>query len=303
MSIQPAGLTIQCGAHDRAELNGTSLHYVTAGDSGTPVLLIHGFPESWWAFRGLVPLLSRTHRVTAVDLRGFGDSSLAETGDNSETLARDVHALIAHLDFGPVHLLVQDISGAVGLRLALGHPDDLLSLTGVETGFAGFGLETFADVSQGGAWYIGPLATPQVAETFFAGRETELIGEFIMPFAVADRQSVSADDVSEFARGYARPGGWSGARTLYGSMVKEGEELQALTAPRQLALPTLAVDSAGSTFTFDALTAVHANMVQHVEIEDVGHYIAQEAPNKLADALLPFFANVDREFALRNERS
>lgn len=298
MPVRPAGLTIPSATHHVSVVNGASIHYVTAGDIGTPVLLVHGFPESWWAFHGLIPLLAHTHRVIAVDLRGFGDSSLAEPKDDSTTAAEDLHMLIADLGLGPVHLLVQDISGGVGLRLALSHPDDLLSLIGVETGFAGFGLEVSADMTRGGAWYIGPLATPHVAETFFAGRETDLIGEFIMPFAVADRQLVSADIVAEFARGYARRGGWSGAEMLYGSMVKEGTDLRALTAARPVTLPTLAVDRAGSTFTIDAFGAVHSGAVRHAQIPHVGHYIAQEAPASLAEALLPFFAYVDEHVAV-----
>ncbi len=297
MPIQPAGLTIPDATHHVGVVNGASIHHVTAGDAGTPVLLVHGFPESWWAFHGLIPLLARSHRVIAMDLRGFGDSSPAKPEDDSATVAEDLHALIAHLGLGPVHLLVQDISGGVGLRLALSHPDDLRSLTGVETGFAGFGLEVLADMSRGGAWYIGPLATPHVADTFFAGHETDLIGRFIMPFAVADQASVSSDDVAEFARGYSRQGGWSGAGALYGSLVKEGAELKALTAAHPVALPTLAVDRAGSTFTRDALNAVHSDTVRHTQIAKVGHYIAQEAPGELAEALLPFFADVDGHVA------
>lgn len=293
MPVQPSGRTISGATHHVADLNGTSLHYITAGDTGTPVMLVHGFPESWWAFHGVIPLLSATHRVVAVDLRGFGDSAPSGSDDDSSVMAEDLHGLIAHLGLGPVHLLVQDISGGLGLRLALSHPDDLLSLAGVETGFAGFGLETAADMSRGGAWYIGPLVTPHVAETFFKEREADLIGRFILPFAVADPQSVSSDDIAEFARGYARQGGWSGARTLYGSMVKEGPDLQALTAAFALALPTLAVDRAGSSFTFDALGAVHGDTVRRAEIAGVGHYVAQEAPTKLTDVLLPFFASID----------
>ncbi|SFO43230.1 alpha/beta fold hydrolase [Sphingomonas sp. OK281] len=293
MPINPAGRTIPAATHHRGGVNAADIHYVTAGDAGTPVLLVHGFPESWWAFHGLIPLLARTHRVIAVDLRGFGDSSAAAPEDDSTTAAEDLHALIAHLGLGPVHLLVQDISGAAGLRLSLRHPDSLLSLTGVETGFAGFGLEIAADMSRGGAWYIGPLATPHVADTFFRGREAALIGQFLLPVAVADRESVSSDSVAEFARGYARQGGWSGAGMLYGSMVKESADLQALAAARATALPTLAVDRAGSAFTADALGAALGGTVRHAQIANVGHYIAQEAPAALAEALLPFFAAVD----------
>ena len=43
-------------AHHTAAVNGTELHYVSAGTTGSPVLLVHGFPESWWAFRRLIQL-------------------------------------------------------------------------------------------------------------------------------------------------------------------------------------------------------------------------------------------------------
>ncbi|MDX6391121.1 MAG: hypothetical protein QOJ73_2184, partial [Streptosporangiaceae bacterium] len=74
MDVTPAGPALPGITHHYAEVNGTRLHYVAAGTSGSPVLLVHGFPETWWAFRKLIPLLAASHRVFAVDLRGFGDS-------------------------------------------------------------------------------------------------------------------------------------------------------------------------------------------------------------------------------------
>ena len=88
--------------------------------------------------------------MIAVDLRGFGDSDPAGPADTSATVAEDLHALVEEVGWGPVPLL-QDISGGAALRLALAHPDDLLSLTGVETGVAGFGLEVLADMARGSA--------------------------------------------------------------------------------------------------------------------------------------------------------
>jgi len=76
--------------HHYAKVNGTELHYVAAGTEGTPVPLVHGFPETWWTFRKLIPLLAASHRVYAVDLRGFGDSdhgSLAEATLDSHPLS------------------------------------------------------------------------------------------------------------------------------------------------------------------------------------------------------------------------
>src|SRR5260370_16944602 len=74
MDLIQDGATIPGVSHHRVSLNGTELHYVSAGTAGSPVLLVHGFPETWRVFRKLIPLLSERHRVFALDLRGFGDS-------------------------------------------------------------------------------------------------------------------------------------------------------------------------------------------------------------------------------------
>src|SRR5512145_2710234 len=74
VAVTPPGLTLPGITHYRAEVNGTRLHYISAGTSGSPIILVHGFPETWWTFHKLIPLLAESHRVFAVDLRGFGDS-------------------------------------------------------------------------------------------------------------------------------------------------------------------------------------------------------------------------------------
>jgi pimeloyl-ACP methyl ester carboxylesterase len=58
MTVTPAGRTVPGITHHRAEVNGTTLHYVAAGTTGSPILLVHGFPETWWAFHKLIPLLA-----------------------------------------------------------------------------------------------------------------------------------------------------------------------------------------------------------------------------------------------------
>src|SRR3984957_15948598 len=104
--------------HHYAKVNGTKLRYVSAGTKGTPVLLVHGFPETWWAFRKLIPLLAASPRVYAVDLRGLGDTGNGSGAYDSKTSAEDLHLLIEQLNVGPVHLTGQAISGGIVLRLA-----------------------------------------------------------------------------------------------------------------------------------------------------------------------------------------
>ena len=280
--------------HRTTHVNGTTLHYVSAGDTGSPVLLVHGFPESWWAFHRLIPLLARTHRVFAVDLRGFGDSAPATAGGvDSATVAEDLHELVRHLDVGPVHLLGQDIAGAAVFRLAATHPDEVASFTAVELGLAGFGLERLADVTHGGAWHIGVLAAPGIADLLFRGREHDVLGGWAFPSMTAVAGAVTPADVDEFARVYSRPHGWEGAAGLYRSMLTEGDELAALAASHPLTIPALAVGGSGGPFTSTTLERVVRGDVASVQLDGVGHHVALEAPAALADAFLAFTGQVD----------
>jgi pimeloyl-ACP methyl ester carboxylesterase len=279
--------------HHYVDVNGTTLHYVAAGTDGTPILLVHGFPESWWAFHKVIPLLAATHRVFAVDLRGFGDSAPALEGFDSVTAAEDLHELITVLGVGPVHLAGQDISGGTVFRLAATHPEDVLSLTATEMGLAGFGLEGLADVTHGGSWHIGVLATPGIAEMLFTGREEKVLGNWAFPAMTAVTGSITGDDVTEFVRTYSRTGGWLGAIGLYQSMLAEGDTLKALAESNPITVPALAIGGFGGPFTVGTLSQVVTGDVESVQLDGVGHYVALEAPSALADAILAFTSRVD----------
>lgn len=292
MTISPIGATRPGFSHHRVALNGTQIHYVATGAKGPPVLLLHGFPETWWAFHKLMPLLAENHRVFAVDLRGFGDSYVAAGSRGSAIMAEDLHQLIAHLGVGPVHLLGQDIAGASVYRLAKAHPGDVASFTAVEMGLAGFGLEALADVTKGGAWHIGLLAAPDAASMLLAGHEAEFLrAMFAAMCAVPD--ALSDADIAEFARSYGRPGGWLGASGLYASMLGEGAELRKLAESGALPMPVLAVGGGGGPFTAETMAAVSGPNLRSVILDGLGHYVALEAPEKLASVLGAFIAEVE----------
>jgi pimeloyl-ACP methyl ester carboxylesterase len=293
MTITPAGTTLPGITHHRAEVNGTTLHYVAAGTSGSPILLVHGFPETWWTFHKLIPLLAVAHRVFAVDLRGFGDSDIGPGEYDSTTSAADLHLLIAHLGVGPVHLTGQDISGATVFRLATTHPEDVLSLTAIEMGLAGFGLEALADVTRGGAWHIGVLAAPGIPELLLARREREFLSQYAFPAMNATPGAITDADIDEFARTYSRPDGWRGAIGLYRSMLREGPQIRALAESTRLKTPVLAVGAGGGPFTARTMSQAASTEISSVQLRGVGHYAAMEAPEALAKAVLGFIEGFD----------
>ena len=281
--------------HHRVEVNGTELHYAAAGTEGSPVLLVHGFPETWWVFHKLMRRLAERHRVLAVDLRGFGDSAVAGPDHDSTTAAQDLGALIAELDLGPVHLTGQDISGPATFRVGATHPELVRSYSAIETGLPGFGLEMLADVTHGGAWHIGVLAAPGIPELLLTGRERAFLTEYAIPSLTGNPDAFTNTDVDELARAYSRPNGFRGAAGLYRSLLTEADEIRAL-ASRKLEAPVLAVGGGSGEFTATALRQV-ADDVTSVTVDDVGHYVAMEAPDRLADALLDFHRAVDARTA------
>jgi pimeloyl-ACP methyl ester carboxylesterase len=292
MPFIAAGASIPEVTHHHTTLNGTDLHYVSAGSDGSPVLLVHGFPETWWAFHKLIPLLAPEHRVIAVDLPGFGDSGNEPGGYTSSTAAETLRLLIDELDLGAVHLTGQDISGPTTFRLAAVYPELIRSFAAIETGLPGFGLEMLADVAHGGTWHIGVLATSGIPEMLLAGREREFLAGYAYPAMCATDGAITEHDVDEFTRTFARPGGFQGASGLYRSMLQEGDEIQELATQRKLQMPVLAVGASSGEFSHHTMTQV-ADHVSAATLDGVGHYAAMEAPDALAQALLGFYRTID----------
>ncbi|MFF3793190.1 alpha/beta fold hydrolase [Streptomyces sp. NPDC001981] len=294
----PFGATLPGVTHHLADVNGTQLHYVSAGTNGSPILLVHGWPETWWAFRKLIPLLARTHRVFALDLRGFGDSSNADTEYGEVVAAEDLHHLVEHIGAGPVHILCQDISGGTGFRFAATHPEDVISFTGIETALAGFGFEALADVNNHGSWHVGFLGAPGIPGMLLPGHERELLADWAFPLMNRTEGSIGESDIDEFVRSYARPNAWRGTEGLYRGLFSDGGATKALAESHPIAVPVLTVEGAGhGRITEMTFRQVTAGEVTAVHLEGVGHLIAQEAPESLAATILEFTGRIDNKQA------
>src|SRR5882757_934316 len=95
-----------------AEVNGTKLHYLVAGN-GDPVFLLHGYAQTSHMWRPLIAELAQSHTVIAPDLRGFGESAKPQGGYDKKTMAQDVHALATSLGYKNIGIAGHDI-GADG---------------------------------------------------------------------------------------------------------------------------------------------------------------------------------------------
>ncbi|MFD8635374.1 alpha/beta fold hydrolase [Streptomyces sp. NPDC059533] len=108
--------------HRSVRVNGFTMHVAEAG-SGDPVVLLHGFPQHWYAWRHVIPELSRDHRLICVDMRGFGWSEAPASGYDTETRVADVLALLDELGIERAGLIGHEWGAWAGFMLCLRAPE------------------------------------------------------------------------------------------------------------------------------------------------------------------------------------
>jgi pimeloyl-ACP methyl ester carboxylesterase len=117
--------------HRFVEANGVRLHVAEAG-SGPPLLLVHGWPQHWWAWRKVIPPLAERWRVLAVDLRGWGWSDAPPGRYEKQTFADDLLALLDAEGIESTTIMSHDWGGYASFLLAMDHPDRVERLTALD---------------------------------------------------------------------------------------------------------------------------------------------------------------------------
>ena len=123
------------------------------------------------------------------------------------------------------------------------------------------------------------------------GRERDFLAGYGYPAMSGTEGAISEQDIDEFTRAYSRPDGFRGATGLYRSMLKEGEEIKQIVA-QQLTMPVLAVGAGTGQFTYDTMAQVAENVSQ-ANLDGIGHLVAIDDPEALAQTLLGFYRTLD----------
>src|SRR5438876_1142371 len=113
--------------HRFVQAAGIRMHFVEAGaEDAPPLLLLHGWPQSWYAYRKLIPEYAERYRVIVPDLRGWGETDAPESGYSSQDRAADTIALIEALELakdGPIKVIGHDWGCFIGFLLCVERPE------------------------------------------------------------------------------------------------------------------------------------------------------------------------------------
>ena len=223
--------------HHHADLGDVRLHYVTMGH-GFPVVLLHGWPQSWYEWRHIMPGLAERYRVIAPDLRGLGDSSRPLTGYAKKTVGNDVWRLLQRLSVDQFFLTGHDWGGPTAYAIAAAHPSAVRKLAILDVTIPGDGSP---NISQGGRrWHHAFHQTPGLPEALITGREDIYLGWFYRNYG--HRPDVIADaDIAEYLRVYRQPGALRAGLNYYRAIPQDIADNQAISATFKLPMPVLAL--------------------------------------------------------------
>jgi pimeloyl-ACP methyl ester carboxylesterase len=271
------------GSSQFVQTNGIRLHYVSAG-SGPAVILLHGWPQTWFAWRETMERLSPHFTVIAPDLRGIGLSERTPTGYDKRTIATDIRALVSHVAGGRAHVVAHDMGGKAAYMLANLYPDCIDKLVLVDCLIPG---TENTDALRGGAWHYGFHMAPDIPEMLTAGREREYISAQIRAWSHR-KDAVTEAVIIESARHYASPGGMTAGFNYYRAL-RDDAALAASFEGRPLNMPILAIGGRYGVGTklADGLRKQATNLTA-VIAEDSGHFVAEEVPDFFCDRVRHF---------------
>ena len=276
--------------HHYFDVGDVVIHCVRAG-AGDPIVLLHGWPQSWYCWRKVMPALAQRHTVIAPDLRGLGDSSRPLNGYDKRVIAEDIWKLTReHLKFDRYFLVGHDWGGPVAFCLAATHPEAIRRLVMLDTAVPGDGSGTFSQ--HGRRWHHAFRQTPDLPEALVVGREDVYLGWFYRQYGYRPG-SIGPEDIEEYLRTYRQPGALRAGFAYYRTLADDVAHNQTLLARGKLTMPVLALGG-GKAFgrgaeTLESLKRVALDVRGGV-IEDCGHWMAEEKPEAVARAVFDFFA-------------
>ena len=276
--------------HHYAYLSQIRMHYVTMG-KGKPLVLLHGWPQTWYAWRLVMPMLAEKFRVIAPDLRGLGDSTRAAEGYDTATLSNDVWELVHdHLGYDQFFLAGHDWGGPVAFSLAAHHRNAVRKLAIIDVAIPADGA---GNISQGGKrWHHGFHQTLDMPEKLIEGREDIYLGWFYENYG-ASRDAIPPDAREEYLRAYRQPHSLRTGFEYYRNIPTDIAQNEALLErDGKLAMPVLALGGASGwgrrMEVVESCRRISLDVRGGI-VEGAGHWIPEEQPEELARFLIAFF--------------
>ena len=273
--------------HCFTTVDDVQMHYVVGGDGPQVMVLLHGWPHSWYVYRDIMASLLPGRTVIAVDLPGMGDSTGNPPSMARTVLATYVHRLLDHLGHREnVHVVAHDFGAGVAYPLAARYREQVAGLFLMDFPLVGKNLK-FADFAPF-SWHFSFNKQYPLAEELVTGRVEPFLTYFYQSMKSGVAEPVSADELAEFVRVFSRSQVLHAGFELYRVWARdEAENTELQETP--LTIPVRLLTQAGLAEMLLPSLQDAAPDATAADVPGTGHFLVHEAPDCVLAEINAFY--------------
>ena len=277
----------------RVQVGPVNLHYRTAG-TGPVLVLLHGFPQHSLMWHAIGPILAERFTVIALDQRGAGMSTITADGYDATTMAGDLKGLLDAIGVEKAFIAGYDLGTRTAAAFARDYPERVERVAFIEFVLPTFGYEQAMapskDWSLNSNWHLSLFTVPDAAEFLIRGREREMMSWWFYHIAYSGNVHLSAEHFEAYVREISKPGALRAGILYYAAVWKDAEDFTILHE-KPLTMPVLAMAGEASIAPYLDMSwkPVGVDVTTKV-IPEAGHWIGDENPKFVGQALLEFFS-------------
>ncbi|ASK29364.1 alpha/beta hydrolase [Chryseobacterium sp. T16E-39] len=268
------------------ELEDIQLHYVTGGQ-GAPLLLIPGWPQTWWSFHKIMPALAEKYRVIAVDIRGMGSSDKPDEGYSKKNMAADLLSLVKKLGYEKISIAGHDIGAAVAISFAGNFPKNTEKLIVLDTPHPDENMYKLPMLPVGlpvYPWWVAFNQVKELPEKLIEGR-FYMIQDWIFDQLLKDRSSISDFDRKVYADAYHDRASVRASNAWYQSFAEDIQDIRTMDI---IEAPTLGIAGSDSYEMLKLNLSPYVKNLDMEEIDKAGHFLMEERPEETVQSILKF---------------
>lgn len=256
-------------------VNDIQLHYVSGGQ-GKPLVLLPGWPQTWWSYHKIMPLLAESYQVIVVELRGMGSSDKPTTGYSKKGMAGDVSALLDQLGLEQTYIAGHDIGAAVAISFAAHFPEKTEKLIVLDTPHPDENLYKLPMLPIGAGvhpWWVAFNQVQHLPEQVLEGR-FNLVQDWLFDQLLEDKTAINLFDRQVYAQAYNSPESIRASNGWYQTFPEDIADIK----DKRIEAPTLGIaGSAGYQLLSYALPP-YINQLELKEVVGSGHFTQEERP-------------------------